>query len=121
MKTFCFFYLAAIWMVDGASAQSVVPWGGGALARDVASIKHFFAGGTYALAMVKKQPPRRWVPTAARRRRARARHSLQRLVHHRLPKDVAVLGLGDGVRGLPVAVDRAWIGTSLEQDFEYGG
>ena len=65
MKTFCFFYLAAIWMVDGASAQSVVPWGGGALARDVASIKHFFAGGTYALAMVKKQPPRRCASPAA--------------------------------------------------------
>ena len=43
-----------------------------------------------------------------------ARRSLQRLVHHRLPKDVAVLGLGDGVRGLPVFVDRAWVGTSLE-------
>ena len=56
MKTFCFSYLAAIWMVDGASAQSVVTWGGGAPARDVASIKHFFAGGTYAVALVTKQP-----------------------------------------------------------------
>ena len=39
----------------------------------------------------------------------------------RFPKDVAILRLGDGVRGLPVAVDRARIGTSVEQELDHVG
>ena len=95
----------------------------GAPARDVASIKHFFAGGTYAPALVKKHPPVvvHRPPPPATVLPLVARRSLLRLVHHRLPKDVAVLRLGDGVRGLPDYVDRAWVGTGLEQDFEHRG
>ena len=91
--------------------------------RDVASIKHFFAGGTYAPALVKKHPPVvvHHPPPPATVLPLVAHRSLQRLVHHRLPKDVAVLALGDGVWGLPVSVDRAWVGASLEQYLEHGG